>query len=179
MEITDQFSPELHFFSKCFLILFPKETCLQLKEQKGEAETTSLFLHLPSLSTTLGTKSKWRRTAVLRYLDRLEEGNNRNLLKFNKILPIGRKSPCQPHRELADPSTAVTWLMVGVSCSTTRAECAAQHKPQLSTSLRTPPFTSAHFKHTGKIWQPWDRLALYDYPRHKESTRLPVLVHLL
>lgn len=118
----------LKLTSKCFLILSPKETSWQVKEQKGEPETTSLFLHLPSLSTTVGTKSKWR-TAVLRDLDRLEEGNNRNLLKFSKVLPVGRKRPCQPHRQRTSRPLHCSHLVHSRgSCSTTHAEGAAQHK---------------------------------------------------
>lgn len=84
------------------------------------------FLHLPSLSTTLGTKSKGM-TAALRDLDRLEEGNNRNVLKFNKVLPVGRKSPCQPHRT-GRPLHCSHLAHGRGSGSTTRAERAAQHK---------------------------------------------------
>lgn len=158
----------------------PRRNLFAAQGTKGRSWKTSLFLHLPFLSTTVGTKSKWRRTAVLSYLDRLEEGNNSNLLKFNEALPIGRKSSCQPHRERTGRSLHCSPVAHGRgSCSTTHAERAAQHKPKLSTPRRALPFPSAHFKHTGKIWAPWHRLALHDYARHQESTRLSVLIHLL
>lgn len=42
-------------------------------------------------------------------------GRQQQQLKFNKVLPIGRKSPCQPHRQRTGrPLYCITWLMVGV-----------------------------------------------------------------
>lgn len=72
-----------------------------------------------------------------------QAGGRQQQLKCNKVLPIGRKSPCQLYRERTGrPLYCITWLMVGVH--------AAPHK--LNVQHSTSHSSSHPSIHISSLW---------------------------